>query len=184
MEKQMQTAAGNHQPLVPVQHATFPFYLNTTSGSSGEMFAIALCEADREEHQRQCEQQWEAAQERVKQVEGDILFFIVVMVHVFKTGPVLFTKETSDHIYVSVPFHDNGPCPIGYVQTEMTCSLCEVMDHLKWSICITCQLKGSPVTRDTSRGITNWDHLLHSLTPNPDKELDGPEWCIPVTSMM
>ena len=46
-----------------------PLDLNTTSGSSGEMFAIVLHEADREEHRRQCEQQQEAAQERVKQFE-------------------------------------------------------------------------------------------------------------------
>ena len=65
----MQTAAGNHHPLVLVQHAMIPLDLNTTSGSSGEMFAIVLHEADREEQRRQHEQQWEAAQEMVKQVE-------------------------------------------------------------------------------------------------------------------
>jgi hypothetical protein len=69
MESQIQTAPGSHQPLLPVQHATIPLDLNTTSGSSGEMFAIILREADREEHRRQREQQQEAAQERVKQVE-------------------------------------------------------------------------------------------------------------------
>lgn len=43
--------------------------LDTTSGSAGEMFAIILREADKDELKRQREQQRESGQERVKEVE-------------------------------------------------------------------------------------------------------------------
>jgi hypothetical protein len=48
---------------------TIPLDLNTTSGSAGEMFAIILREADKDELKRQREQQRESGQERVKEVE-------------------------------------------------------------------------------------------------------------------